>query len=271
VTKALKKMLLSEYQKIDGRAYQTLLEHVKKGNINGNKIDGAWWVWIEEASTDHNGTESGHNGPTTEGEKEPENTGIVDLFKREQDLQAHLQKQFELLQSQQIKQFEEYSNRQMVQFDKYAHEKEESAKKIENLIMIQSRERTEQTDKSRKAWLWMVVVVAIVVICVASIFMTVISKMDEDQRVSIDSLRKDQQITIDSVKEISKSNLEAITAQHKAEMERLEQLRKAETEKLEQQYQKDLKQQLDEMATLKEELKEITQAASAGNTIKSSP
>ena len=251
MTKALKKILLSEYQKIDGRAYQTLLEHVKKGNINGSKIEGTWWVWIEETSMDHNGTESSHNGPTTEGEKEPENTGIIDLFKREQDLQAHLQKQFELLPSQQIKQFEEYSNRQMVQFDKYAHEKEEAAKRIENLIMTQSRERTEQADKSRKSWLWMAVVFGIVAICVASIFMTVIAKMDEEQRLSIDSLRKDQQSTIDSVKEISKSNLEAIAAQHKAELE-----------KLDQQYQKDLRQQLDEVAKLKEKL-----AESAGNII----
>ena len=75
----------------------------------------------------------------------------------------------------------------------------------------------------------------------------------------------------DNKKVISKSNLEAITAQHKAEMGRLEQLREAEMEKLEQQYQKDLWQQLYEVAKLKEELKEMTQAASAGNTIKSSP
>jgi hypothetical protein len=120
----MKKIPLKEFQKTDGRHYNTIKAHIKKGNIAGGEDEKGWFVYVEEELSQdepaQGGEEKTHSGSS--GEITMWNQALMreqelnnNLLKSNQDLQDQLREQRLLLdkgQSGEQERFEASSKEQ---------------------------------------------------------------------------------------------------------------------------------------------------------------
>ena len=206
------KMTLADYQRKDGRAYQTLLEHIKRKTLDGFQENGRWYVWTDMEDEIIEGE------PFEAKPQILENAGLFDFMRREQDLKKDLQDQLTQAKNQLIQQIEQSNARQLAQ-------------------VTESAKIPPKTYKFN--WLNTLLGFGIGAGVTSLIFASIMLDMIHGHVLTLDERRsnatKMQEIymsNFDELKLQQASKIDNINQQHKNDSERLANLYKEEIERL---------------------------------------
>ena len=195
------KMTLSDYQRKDGRAYQTLLEHIKRKTLDGFQENGRWYVWTDMEAQIVEGE------PFEAKHQSLETNGLLEFMRREQDLKKDLQDRVYRL--------------------------------MDEAKTLQLEQAKTPPQGHRFNWLYTLIGLAIGATATAFSFLPITSKMEQNYVRTIEShnntmtkFNEINKVNLEALRLQHQSEIDNINQQHKIEIERLANLHKGEIERL---------------------------------------